>query len=271
MPDEDRPGMTDRGEQRVGIRDGELEMLGRDAIADGARFVEVAHLDQRAAVRERRGDDRSARHLPEPGLRLARDRVEHLFVGRHQQRLRKLVVLRLREQVDCDPRRIRRSIGDHEDLRHAGDHVYADGPEHAPFRGRDIRIARAADLVDGRNGLRSVCKRSDRLRTPDREDPRDAREMRGCEHQRIAHAVRRRHDHDDLAHAGDLRRYGIHQHRRRIGRLAAGHVQAHAVDRGDSLAELGAVRLLDAPVRRLLLLVIDADPGGRRGERIALR
>src|ERR671920_647176 len=52
---------------------------------------------------------------------------------------------------------------------------------------------------------------------------------------RFALAIRRRHDHYDLADAGDLRRQRVHQHARRIGGLAARHVDADPVERRDLL------------------------------------
>ena len=70
--------------------------------------------------------------------------------------------------------------------------------------------------------------------------------MRRGEHQRIARAAGRGHDHDDLAHAGDLRRDRVHQHRRRIRGLAARHVDADAVERRHLLAELACRRRRDS-------------------------
>ena len=50
MAHEDRAGVADFRQQRRGIGDRELEMLRRDAVRDRAGFVEIADLDQRAAV-----------------------------------------------------------------------------------------------------------------------------------------------------------------------------------------------------------------------------
>ena len=49
---EDRTGVTDQRQQRVGISDGEFKMLGRDLIGDLAGMCEIACFDQRAACCE---------------------------------------------------------------------------------------------------------------------------------------------------------------------------------------------------------------------------
>lgn len=56
-------------------------------------------------------------------------------------------------------------------------------------------------------------------------------------------ARRRRRHHHDLRHPGNLCRYHVHQHRGRVGRLAAGNIDAHALQRADDLAENRAVGL----------------------------
>ena len=143
-------------------------MLGRDAVRDAAGLVEIAHLDERAAVRERRGDDRAARHLADLPLRARRDRVDQRGVRRDEDRLRELVVLGLREEIHRDPVGIRARVGDDEDLGDAGDHVDADRAEHAPLRRGDIGVAGTADLVDRRDRRGAVRERRDRLRAADR-------------------------------------------------------------------------------------------------------
>ena len=89
--------------------------------------------------------------------------------------------------------------------------------------------------------------------------------MGGGQHQRVLLAARRRRHHDDLGHARDLRRDGVHQHGRGIGRLAAGHVDAR-VQRRDLLPQQRAVVVAVAPAfpaRPLLRLVVAAHAGGR--------
>ena len=187
-------------------------MFRRNAIGDRARFVQVARHDESATFGERRGDDVGAWHFAEESRNASLDALDHLTIGCQQNRLRHLVVLRLREQVERNPIRILRPIRDHENLRYARDHVDADRTENAALRGCDVRVARTANLVDGGDRCGPVRKCGDRLRAADREHARRLHEMRRGEQQRIARAIRRRDGDDDVTHAGDLRRNGIHQH-----------------------------------------------------------
>ena len=101
-------------------------------------------------------------------------------------------MLGLREEIHRDPVGVGALVRDDEDLGRAGDHVDADGAEHAALGRGDIGVAGSADLVDRRNRGRAVGERRDRLRAADREGARDPGEMRGREHQRIARAAGRR-------------------------------------------------------------------------------
>ena len=96
--------------------------------------------------------------------------------------------------------------------------------------------------------------------------------MAAGEHHLVLHAVRRGHDHDDSLHPGHVGGNRVHQHRRRIRRLAARDVDAHAVERRDFLAEDGAIRLgIGEAVEFLLLpLVEHADALRSHIEGIAL-
>jgi hypothetical protein len=90
----------------------------------------------------------------------------------------------------------------------------------------------------------------------------DAGHVGRGQHQGVALAARRGHHHDDLAYASHVGRYGIHQQRRRIGRLAAGHVDAHAVQGRDLLTQQGAVFIAVLPALAIglqLALVVAAD------------
>jgi len=73
--------------------------------------------------------------------------------------------------------------------------------------------------------------------------------------------LRRGHHHDDVFHPRHLGRNGIHQHAAGIRRLAAGYVNAHAVQRRDLLAQQGTVFVTVAPafaIGLLLCLVVAA-------------
>ena len=69
-------------------------------------------------------------------------------------------------------------------------------------------------------------------------------------------------------HAGDLGRHRVHQHRGRIGRGAARHVEPDRLDRGPARAQLDAERIGEALVLRLLPAVIGLDAVARELERV---
>jgi len=83
-------------------------------------------------------------------------------------------------------------------------------------------------------------------------------------------AAGRGRDHHQLGHPRGLRRDGVHQHRGRVGRLAARNIEAHAIERGDLLAEHRAVARLDAPRVLALPVVEGANARGRGFERLTL-
>ena len=83
-------------------------------------------------------------------------------------------MLGLGEQVGGDEGGIGGAVGEHDDLRGAGDHVDADDAEHAPLGRRHIGVAGADDLADRRDGRRAIGERGDRLRAADAVDLVDA-------------------------------------------------------------------------------------------------
>ena len=196
------------------------------------------------------------------------DRVGERRVVGDQDRLRRGVVLGLRQQVGGDPVGIAALVGEDQHLGRAGDHVDADRAEHQALGRRHIGVAGADDLGDRRDRRRAVGERRDRLRAADAIDLVDAGELRRRQHQRVELAVRRRHHHDDARHARDLGRHGVHQHRRRIGRGAARHVEPDRLDRGPAVAELDAERIGEAVVLRHLAAVIGLDAVARELERV---
>ena len=141
-------------------------------------------------------------------------------------------------------------VGEDQHLGGPGDHVDADLAEHQPLGGRHIGVAGADDLGDRLDGLGAVGERRHRLRAADAIDLVDAGELRGREHQRRELAVGRRHHHDEARHARDLGGHRVHQHRRRIGRGAARHIEPDRLDRGPAGAELDAERIGEALVLR---------------------
>ena len=165
-------------------------------------------------------------------------------------------MLGLGEEIGGDEGRVGGGVGEHDDFGRAGDHVDADEAEHAALGGGDIGVARPDDLGDRRDGRGAVGERGDRLRAADAIDLGDAGEPRRREHQRIDPAVRRRNRHHDPRAARDLRRNGVHHHRRGIARGPAGHIEADGLDRRPAPAELDAERVDEGDVGGLLALVI---------------
>ena len=101
---------------------------------------------------------------------------EHDQVARRER-----IVLRLRHQIDGDQRRVGGLVRHHAHLRRPGDHVDAHVAGDDLLRRRHVRVARAGDLGDGRNGLRSVRERADSLRAAHRIDLVDAGDLAGGE------------------------------------------------------------------------------------------
>ena len=100
------------------------------------------------------------------------------------------------------------------------------------------------------------------MRAADGEHAGDAgHESRG-QHDIVALAARRGHHHDDFGHAGHMRGHGVHNHRAGISGFTAGHINAHAVERADLLAEQGAVFIGVVPRLHFLALVVAFHAGG---------
>ncbi len=188
-----------------------------------------------------------------------------------QDRLRGGIVLGLREEVRGKPVRIVVGVGDDEHFRRPGDHVDSDRAEDEPLRCGDVVAAGADDLGDGRYRCGAVGERRNRLGAADPIDFVDAGKPRGEEHQRIEDAVRRRHSHDDAQNARDLGRNGVHQHRARIGRGAARHIEPDRIDGGPAAAELDPERIGEAVVLWHLAAVECLDPIACDDESFACR
>ena len=127
-----------------------------------------------------------------------------------------------------------------------------DGPPHVasvrqqlpPRRDEAFRID-ASGLVDGfQRPVRRVVEHErpdhvaiasdDGMRAAEGKHAIDSGERRGRQHQRAGVGAH----HDEALHPGELRGYRIHEHRGGIGSLSAGHVKAHALERGVALDSL---------------------------------
>jgi hypothetical protein len=122
-------------------------------------------------------------------------------------------VLGLGKEIGGDPVGIRIAVSEDQNLRGPGDHVDPDLSEDPALRRSDIGIPGPDDLGDRRDRLRSVGQSRHRLRTADAKKLVDTGKSRGCEHERIGLAPRRRDHHHDPRHARDLRGHRIHQDR----------------------------------------------------------
>ena len=205
------------------------------------------------------------------GFELAGDGLLHRVGERRivgdQDRLRRRVVLGLGQEVGGDPLRIGGVVGEDQHFGRAGDHVDADLAKHVALGRRHIGVAGADDLVDRGNRLRPVGQCRDRLGTADAIDLIDTGERGGGEHQRVELAVRRRHHHHQAAHTGHLGGHGVHQHRGRIGRRAAGHIEPDRGNRGPAVAKLDADCIDEALVLRQLPAVVGFDARMREPQR----
>src|SRR5580693_4287067 len=84
MPKKDRTRMVQSGEQRLGVRNREFEMLRSNAVGDRACLVEALYPQQRTAPRQRRANDVLAWHCRKLPRNARRNRIEELGVGRNQ-------------------------------------------------------------------------------------------------------------------------------------------------------------------------------------------
>ena len=107
-------------------------------------------------------------------------------------------------------------------------------------------------------------ERGDRLRAADLKQARHARELGRGQH-RVVHSARRRHHHD-VRHPGDHRGNDVHDDGGWVGRFAAGHVDAHPLERHDPHAERVALRIAleESRIALRLALVIRPHPRDRR-------
>ena len=98
-------------------------------------------------------------------------------------------VLGLRQQVGGDAAGVGVSVGEHDDLRGAGDGVDADAAEHLLLGGGGVRSAGAGDLVDRGDGFGAEGEGADRLGAADRVDLVEPEQGRGGEDHRVRQAA----------------------------------------------------------------------------------
>ena len=261
-----RAGLADAGGDGFGIARHDLEVFGGDAVGDADGVIHTLDQNDRAVVPPARFGDRTARQ----GGELPGDGGDHGLGQRgiigDQHRLRGGIVLGLRQQIRRDPRGIRGCVGDDDDLGRSCDHIDADLSENLPLGRGDIGIAGTDDLGNSADRPGAVGERGNCLRATNPIDFVHAAQRRGCEHQRRNLALRCRHDHHDALDPRDLGGDGVHQHGRRVGSRATGHVKPHGRDGRPAPAEPDALLILEKLVLRLLALMESPDARGRELE-----
>ena len=166
-------------------------------------------------------------------------------------------MLRLAEQVGDDHLRVRRLVGDHQDLGRAGEQVDTDPAVKLPLGFGDIGVARPDQHVDGRDAPGPEGHGADRLDPAQDVDLVRPGERHRGHGLRVRRAVGRRGAGGDPLHARDLG--GDHAH---VGRgdhrvAPARDVAADAADRDVAVAEDDARDRLHLHVRHRVAL----DPG----------
>ncbi|CDN44800.1 hypothetical protein BN871_FO_00040 [Paenibacillus sp. P22] len=261
-PEEDRSGVLDRAEQRHRIGGQHLQMLRREPVDDVHAGCDGVDQQNRSMAVDGFPCDRGARKQRQLALHFSSNGLGKPSRRRNENARRHLVMLRLRQQVGCDIGRLGRIVGQHGDLARPGDAVDIDSAVHGALGESHIDVARAADFVHRRDALRAVGKRGDRLRSADAVHLLDAGFRCRNEDIRVDARFasrRRRRDHDDLRHAGDLRRNDVHQHGGRIGGFASRHIDAYPLQGAQHLAQHGAVRLHVHPGLAPLAFMVAAD------------
>ena len=253
-------GIVECADELQGIFHHDLKVLGGDGIGKLDGLCLIAGDEHRTVIFHSFPDDVTALEVFHLAQDLCLDLVGECRIGGHEDGRGKLIMLCLAHEVRCDELRVRRFIGEHQDLTGACDHVDVHNAVEQLLGGGDKDVAGADDLVHLRDLLGPVGKRCNGLCAAGEEDPVHAADSSGNEDILVRGAVLAGgRDHDDLPHPSDLGRDGIHQHARRIGCRAAGNVQSHPGKAAHTLAEDHAVRLCIGKALGLLPVVEGGD------------
>ena len=200
-------------------------MLRRDAVGERHCFIKIAHRDDRAVIAPAWASDCASFEGSELRVDLGGNRLPEGRIRRDEDRLRAFIMLGLAQQVCCDPGRIVVGVCNNEDLGRARDHVDSYLPKHPPLGCRDKGVARPGDLVDRRNRFGPISQSRHGLRATDAVDLIDACDPRRHQHEGVDRPIGRgRCDHKTL-YPRHFCWDRIHQHRGRIGRQPARHVE----------------------------------------------
>jgi hypothetical protein len=182
--------------------------------------------------------ERGLDHVPLVGVRdllaqLDIDRVRQLAAGGHQQAGGQHVVLGLGDEVGRDVGGVGGVVGEDRDLGRAGLRVDADDAAQRPLSGGHVNVARPGDHVHRRAAWGAVGEHGDRLGAPGAVDLVHPEQGARGEHDGVHLAAElplRRGGHGDRAHAGDLRRHHVHDHRAGIDVAATRDVEPDPID-----------------------------------------
>ena len=137
----------------------------------------------------------------------------------------------LSEQIRCNPGWIAGFISNDRHFAWSRDHVDIDYSIDVALRRLNIWVARPDNLVDLWDGLGSIGKRSDRLRSADPVSFVQVEQLQSSRDQRILFQGPWRCDGNNTLDTCNLSRDDIHQHGRGISCLATGNVNAGSLNR----------------------------------------
>ena len=253
-PHEYRTRILDATEEVERLRTVKLQVFRRNQVHRVDRRAEAVGADDKAVL-ERGARDLLAWALTCQDVNGRLDLLRKRGCVGNQVARGKRVVLRLCHEVRRHDGGIRRRIREHADLRRPCDHVDSHVAGDVALRRRDVGVSGPHNLCDLRDRLRSIGNRAYRLRAAygiHLVDAGDCRRRERVRRKRTVPLGRGYHDH--ALDARDLCRHGIHEHRGRILRAAAGNVHRDGGNRRHLYAEDGAVLPRREP--RLLALTL---------------
>jgi len=171
-------------------------------------------------------------------------------------------MLCLAQEIRGDISGIGRLISQYQDFARACNRIDGHVTVDSSFGKRHVNVSGADDLIDLRYRFRSVSHGGNGLCAADAVDFIRSGFLCGNQRRRtdfsVASAGRAHHDMRNACHfCGD----DVHQDRGRIGRLPARDIDTHAVQRGDLLAEQGAVFCSGEPALTDLPFMVGTDIG----------
>mmetsp|Transcript_1509 Transcript_1509/g.4709 ORF Transcript_1509/g.4709 Transcript_1509/m.4709 type:complete len:292 (-) Transcript_1509:550-1425(-) len=186
----------------VGILGHHFQVLRANLVRHLKGLLHVRTQHAEALAHGHAGHWRSGQVLELP-RELGVDALNHARLGGYQDRQGVSVVLGLGEEVRRNHRRVRRLVGEDEALAWASEHVDGAAARDELLRSGNPAVAGADDdVARGHLVLDAICKRADRVRTPQGEKPVRSGDVSRRQRRRL----RPRRRHPDVVHAGHLGR-----------------------------------------------------------------